>query len=76
MEMTEPLISALIDAYNQDRYIEQAISSVLGQGLSPSELEIVVVDDGSTGNTPSIVQKFATSVLGAEDFQSRPWPLR
>jgi len=51
-----------VDAYNHERYIEQALVSVLEQGLSPAELEIVVVDDGSTDQTPSIIQKFAPRV--------------
>jgi glycosyltransferase involved in cell wall biosynthesis len=54
----KPLITALLDTYNHERYIEQALVSVLEQGLSPSELEIVVVDDGSTDSTPAILQKF------------------
>lgn len=58
----KPLITALVDTYNHERYIEQALVSVLQQGLSPSELEIVVVDDGSTDKTPSIIQKFAPRV--------------
>jgi glycosyltransferase involved in cell wall biosynthesis len=36
--------------------------SVLEQGLSPAELEVVVVDDGSTDKTPEIIQKFAPRV--------------
>ena len=58
----KPLITALVDTYNHEKYIEQALVSVLEQGLSPSELEIVVVDDGSTDATGSIVQKFAPRV--------------
>lgn len=54
----KPLVTALVDTYNHERYIEQALASVLEQGLSPSELEIVVVDDGSTDKTPSIIKKF------------------
>lgn len=57
-----PLITALVDTYNHERYIEQALVSVLEQGLSAAELEIVVVDDGSTDQTPSIVQKFVPRV--------------
>jgi glycosyltransferase involved in cell wall biosynthesis len=58
----KPLVTGLIDTYNHERYIEQAIVSVLEQGLSAEELEIVVVDDGSTDGTASIVEKFAPRV--------------
>jgi glycosyltransferase involved in cell wall biosynthesis len=58
----KPLITALIDTYNHEKYIEQALVSVLEQGLSPAELEIVVVDDGSTDGTASIIQKFVPRV--------------
>jgi glycosyltransferase involved in cell wall biosynthesis len=61
-ETPKALSTALIDTFNQERYIEQAILSVLDQGLSPSELEIVVVDDGSTDGTSAIVQKFLPRV--------------
>jgi len=54
----KPLVTALIDTFNHEKYAEQALVSVLEQGLSPEELEIVVVDDGSTDKTPSIIQKF------------------
>lgn len=60
--MNQPIVSVLIDAYNQEHFIEQAIVSVLDQGLSSSELEIVVVDDGSGDNTASLVAKFAPRV--------------
>jgi len=56
------LVTALVDTYNHEKYIEQAILSVLEQGLSETELEIVVVDDGSTDGTASIVEKFAPRV--------------
>ena len=56
--MTTPLISVLIDTYNHERFLEQAIVSVLEQNFPASEMEIVVVDDGSTDSTPSIVEKF------------------
>src|SRR5260370_198186 len=58
----KPLITALVDTYNHEKYIEQALVSVLEQGLSPAELEIVVVDDGSTGQRASIIQKLGPRV--------------
>ena len=56
--MTTPRISVLIDTYNHERYIEQAIVSVLEQDFPAREMEIVVVDDGSTDSTPLIINKF------------------
>ena len=56
--MTSPHISVLIDTYNHERYIEQAIVSVLEQDFPAREMEIVVVDDRSTDRTPSIIEKF------------------
>src|SRR5215471_15142783 len=57
-----PLITALVDTYNHEPYIERALVSVLEQGLSPAELEVVVVDDGSTDNTSEIIKKFTPRV--------------
>lgn len=58
----KPQITALVDTFNHEQYIEQALVSVLEQGLSPSELEIVVVDDGSADRTPEIIEKFLPRV--------------
>lgn len=41
-----PLVSIIIPLYNQIRYIQDAVDSVVNQGFD--ELEIVIVDDGST----------------------------
>lgn len=60
--MTKPLVSVLIDTYNHERFIEQAIVSVLEQDVSAAEMEVIVVDDGSTDQTSEVVRKFAPRV--------------
>src|SRR5215475_14801498 len=55
-------VSALVDTYNQEKYIEQAITSVLEQDFPASDFEILVVDDGSTDGTAEIIKKFAPRV--------------
>src|SRR5579872_4136617 len=60
--MTKPLVSVLIDTYNQERYIEQAVASAIEQDFPASEYEILVVDDGSTDRTAEIVKKFCPRV--------------
>lgn len=60
--MTRPILSVLIDTYNHERYIEQAIVSAIEQDFPASDYEILVVDDGSTDRTPEIVRKFEPRV--------------
>src|SRR6266849_447395 len=60
--MTRPLVTVLIDTYNHERFIEQAIESVLRQDFPRQDAEVLVVDDGSTDATPELVQRFAPRV--------------
>lgn len=55
-------LSVLVDTYNHERLIEKALRSVLDQDFPPDDFEIIVVDDGSTDNTPEIVRQFAPRV--------------
>ncbi len=54
MPANPPLIDVVIPVYNSERYIEDAIRSVLAQ-TEPS-LRIIVVDDGSTDRSAEIVR--------------------
>ena len=60
--MPIPLVTAIVDTFNHEHFIEQALNSVLDQGFSASDLEVLVVDDGSTDRTSVIVEKFAGRV--------------
>ena len=60
--MPRPFVSVLIDTYNHEKFIEQAITSVLEQKFPASDYEILVVDDGSTDRTPELVKQFAPRV--------------
>ena len=56
--MPKPFVSVLIDTYNHERFIEEALVSVLEQDFPAPDREIIVVDDGSTDRTPEIARKF------------------
>jgi len=49
--MKEIKVSVIIPTYNRARYLIEAIESVLGQTYNKSDMEIIVVDDGSTDST-------------------------
>ncbi len=53
----KPLVSVVIAAYNASRFIKDAIDSVLNQTYS--NLEIIVVEDGSVDNTLAVLQSFS-----------------
>jgi glycosyltransferase involved in cell wall biosynthesis len=55
-----PTISVVVPAYNEERYIAEALDAVLAQTLPP--LEVLVVDDGSTDGTAGVVGGFGDRV--------------
>jgi glycosyltransferase involved in cell wall biosynthesis len=57
-----PRVTVLIDAYNYGQFIEEAMESVLAQDFAADQMEIIVVDDGSTDDTAERVKKFGARV--------------
>src|SRR4051812_29091033 len=53
----QPAISLIIGLYNREKYIAQAVKSVLNQ--TRRDFELVVWDDGSTDNSVSVAKEAA-----------------
>jgi len=60
--MSKPYISALIDTHNHERFLAEAIESVLAQDFPQSEMEVLVVDDGSTDSTPQVAARYSDRI--------------
>ncbi|WP_052671756.1 glycosyltransferase family 2 protein [Photobacterium leiognathi] len=52
-----PLVSVILPVYNAEKYLHEALSSIVEQTYT--NLEIIVINDGSTDNSLSIIKEFS-----------------
>lgn len=64
-----PRVSVIVPVYNGATFIETCLDSLLAQTLA--DLEILVVDDGSTDSTPAILQCYASCHANIRVFSQR-----
>ncbi|MDA9589740.1 glycosyltransferase [Opitutales bacterium] len=57
MAKTYPKVTVRIPAYNHEKYVEQAVLSVVNQTYP--NIELIVIDDGSSDRTPEILQRLS-----------------
>jgi len=64
MKHKEPLISVVIPVYNGEQYVKPCLDMMMSQ--SYKNLEIIVVDDGSTDNSASMAEGYAVTLIRHE----------
>jgi glycosyltransferase involved in cell wall biosynthesis len=62
MYKSSPLISVIIPTYNYAQFLDDALNSVLKQNIV-NDIEIIIIDDGSTDNTAEVVKPFLSCNL-------------
>lgn len=55
--MKRKLVSVIIPVYNSEKYIKKCLDSVLNQSFK--DIEIIVIDDGSTDNSREIINRYS-----------------
>lgn len=53
-----PKISIIVPVYNAEKYLNECVDSILSQTLT--DIEVILVDDGSTDNSPAICDEYTT----------------
>lgn len=51
-------ISVIIPVYNQEKYIEECLNSLINQTIGFSNIQVILVNDGSTDNSKDLIDKF------------------
>lgn len=57
--MTQPLVSVIMPAYNAEKYIAEAIESVMNQTYN--HYELIIINDNSSDQTQQVIDKYAKS---------------
>lgn len=56
-QINNPKVSVIVPVYNTEAYVEEAVRSIMNQTLR--DIEIIVINDGSTDNSLSVVENLA-----------------
>jgi glycosyltransferase involved in cell wall biosynthesis len=67
-----PEIALLVSTYQRPRHLQRALLSIAMQREVAGKMEVVVTDDGSTDETPHLVETFARSVDFPVRFTTHP----
>src|SRR5262245_20824333 len=68
--MTAPLISCIIPVFNGERYLREAVDSILQQTYRP--LEVILIDDGSTDGTAAVAAGYEEQITYLRQSNAGP----
>lgn len=62
-EQTKPVVSVVVTTRNRARVLDEALASVFAVDRATFDLEVIVVNDGSTDDTPNVIARYPVTVI-------------
>ncbi|MCE1226591.1 MAG: glycosyltransferase, partial [Geobacteraceae bacterium] len=59
--MSDPKVTVIVSCYNSEKYIRQALDSILSQDYD--RFQVIAIDDGSTDSTASILKAYGDRII-------------
>lgn len=59
--MNKCTVSVVVPIYNTSKYLRRCLDSIVGQTYK--DIEVMLVDDGSTDESPNICDEYAQKIL-------------
>jgi glycosyltransferase involved in cell wall biosynthesis len=70
MSIEKPLVSVILCFYNEEKFLAEAVESVIGQTYE--NWELILVDDGSSDESTAIAKRFASQYRGKIFYKQHP----
>ena len=52
-------VSVIVPVYNVEAYLERCLKSLIEQTVDKNDMEVILIDDGSTDSSPAICDDYA-----------------
>ena len=52
-------VSVIVPVYNVEDYLKRCLDSLISQTIDKKEMEVILIDDGSTDNSPALCDEYA-----------------
>lgn len=69
-EVDNPFVSVIVPVYNDSGRIKKCIEALLNQTYRADRYEVIIVDNGSTDNTPQVIKEYNVTLLIEEGIKS------
>ena len=72
--MKNPKISVVIPVFNKEKFLGRCMRSIFSQSISADDYEVIVVDDGSTDRSVTVLQRYMSDIIFLQHEVNRGLP--